>query len=176
MGISIIAIICAVLFFILFAASKRTTFKTVCAWICFVIFGCAVILSVINEHHYLGMTKETSVKEVKIASLSPQINVLKQINVDKAGHKIIVYKDKDTNKIKKTTLDTNYQVELVKDQKYTEPLLKVKETRYVYQNAVMEFLFKYPGQKLKPVKVVETFYLDPNFQIQEQNGLKEMKK
>lgn len=167
MGISLITICSAILFFVFFAALRKTKSNTILGIMFFVIFVIAMIFSVANERHQLGVVLETKTEVMHIDSLVDHANVIGEKKIDKAGSKIIFYKLKNKEAVQKTPIDQNVNVVIKHEnyQDYKDPVLVKKVKSYEYRNKFSKFMFDYPFEKRKPQKVTETFYINGDYQV-----------
>lgn len=167
----------AVLFFILFAATKRTKVKTIIALLFAALFSVSLGLSIANECFHFGMEKQTTTTTYQLESVNNKktlpIKFLLAQPVDKSGNKVYAYRLSNKAKVRKTDVDASIHNKVVRTNQ-SNAVLKQSITIYTYKNKWAKYLFKFPSDEIEKVKTVNTFYIGKDWVVVTPTQLKQL--
>ena len=175
MGISIISIISAILFFVLFAATNKTKLKTILGVGCGFIFAVSILFSIVNEKYHIGMHEVSKSQKIEIISLTPNMPTIMKQTIDKSGNELVVYKTEGDDKPKQTPLEENVSVKVEQNVNNKGSYLEIKKQILKYNNPFVKMMFNYPDRKLEPTEIKYIFHLSPDFKILDKKQLEQIK-
>ncbi|MBW1604818.1 DUF4811 domain-containing protein [Lactobacillus sp. Sy-1] len=140
--IIILLVVVAVLFFLSWNLLNKQPIHLILSSIFTVILIGTMFLAVANFKYHYGMHKVSSTETTtKVASLSPQMNMVidQPVGQSNSKDKAIIYKSGSSKKTLKP--DTDVTNVVVKSSNLTKPKLVTKTVRWEYKNSFERFMY-----------------------------------